>query len=145
MNDRKVPSQNSGDLSDKNPSKNPCNQLEKLFHEPKRLAITSALCSAEQGLVFSELKILCDLTDGNLNRHVKALQDAGAVTVIKTAKGRRSVTRIHLTEHGREHFLVYLSALENVLQQAVNALAPEERRLLRPNDIGPAGLSSAGA
>jgi len=132
-------------MNDPTHPSNPCNQLEKLFHEPKRLAITSALCSAEQGLVFNELKTLCDLTDGNLNRHVKALEDAGAVKVIKTAGGRRSVTRIHLTEQGREHFLVYLSALENVLQQAVNALAPEERRLLRTNELNTSGLSSAGA
>ena len=32
-----------------------------------------------QEMTFTELKAGCDLTDGNLNRHLKTLEDAGAV------------------------------------------------------------------
>lgn len=111
---------------------NPCNKLQKLFHEPKRLAITSALCRTPDGLLFNELKNVCELTDGNLNRHLKALEDAGAVSLIKTVKGRRSVTRVHLTSQGRNSFLQYLTTLEDVLQQAVEALEPQEQQQVRP-------------
>ena len=42
-----------------------------------RLAITSALCQADDGKAFADLKQLCNLTDGNLNRHLKVLEEAG--------------------------------------------------------------------
>ena len=49
---------------------NPFEALERIFHEPSRMAIMSALCAADGGLTFNELKERCALTDGNLNRHL---------------------------------------------------------------------------
>lgn len=106
---------------------NPCDQLEKLFHEPRRLAIVSALCSEPAGLSFADLKRTCQLTDGNLNRHLKALQTAQAVDIAKTRTDTRAITVIALTETGRSGFLSYLATLEDVLEQAIQALAPAER------------------
>ena len=55
------------------PAHDPANALERLFHEPNRLAILSALCTARNGISFTDLRDACRLTDGNLNRHLKAL------------------------------------------------------------------------
>jgi DNA-binding transcriptional ArsR family regulator len=49
----------------------------------------SALCAADGELTFSELKASCRLTDGNLNRHLKALDDGGAVRIEKAFVGMR--------------------------------------------------------
>jgi DNA-binding transcriptional ArsR family regulator len=55
--------------------------LERAIHEKARLGILTSLATRREGLLFTELKALCSLTDGNLNRHLKVLQDAGLVDV----------------------------------------------------------------
>ena len=62
------------------------NSLERIFHEPNRMAILSALCAAGDPLSFTELKALSGLTDGNLSRHLKALEEAGIIRIQKTPK-----------------------------------------------------------
>lgn len=104
---------------------NPFNGLEKLFHEPKRLAIMSSLCAAGPGISFAELKEACDMTDGNLNRHLKTLEAAEAVKIVKTTE-KRPITRVFLTDHGRDGFHIYLQSLESVLARAAEALRNEE-------------------
>ena len=73
---------------------NPFAALQRVLHEPHRLALVSALAAAVDGLSFNELKETCDLTDGNLNRHLKALEDEGIVAQRKSdsAKGRPRTT-----------------------------------------------------
>ena len=103
-------------------------QLQKLFHEPARLAIVSTLCAVPKGLRFPDLRRDTDLTDGNLSRHLRTLVEAGVVTVDKSGSGRGSQTTVRLSPAGRRQFLDYLAALESVLEQAVEALPPEDRR-----------------
>lgn len=107
---------------------NPYGSLERIFHEPKRLAILSALCAAPNGLSFKELKKEGDLTDGNLNRHLKTLEEAGIVDIRKRHVGVRPQTRVYLSDAGRERFIDYLEALERVLQRAAGAVEVGERR-----------------
>jgi DNA-binding MarR family transcriptional regulator len=104
----------------------PYTGLKRVFHEPSRMAIMASLCGAEDGLAFGELKTQCALTDGNLNRHIKALVDAGAVLVVKEPSARRARTMVYITDRGREHFVEYLRALENVLRRTAETLAAEE-------------------
>ena len=92
--------------------------LEKLFHEPSRLAILSALCTARKGLSFTELRDQCHLTDGNLSRHVQILEEANMVRVTKGFEGRRPLTTCALTDEGRARFSEYLEVLERVLSSA---------------------------
>jgi DNA-binding transcriptional ArsR family regulator len=114
-------------------SNNPYAALEKLFHEPARLAITSTLCEATEGVTFGDLKYACDLTDGNLNRHLKVLGEAGAVIIEKSKPaGGRPRTLIHLSAGGREGFLAYLQALEEVLRKAGEALESPSTTGLAP-------------
>lgn len=100
--------------------------LEKIFHEPNRLSIMSALCAADKGLTFTELKKECGLTDGNLNRHLKVLQDAGAVTVRKKFVDDKPRTTVCISRQGFQRFSEYLEALSNVLSAARKALPREK-------------------
>lgn len=111
------------------PAANPYLALKGVFHEPNRLAIVSALAAAEGGIAFGELAELCDLTNGNLSRHLRALEEEGVVRVDKSFVGLRPRTTVALTESGRERFLEYLTALEKVLHKAAQALDEESRVL----------------
>lgn len=103
-------------------SEKPHEALEKLFHEPNRLAILSALCAADSGLPFVELRDACGLTDGNLNRHLKVLEEAGVIRTAKKFVDDKPRTTVHLSREGLQRFQEYLEALETVLKQAHKAL-----------------------
>lgn len=111
----------------KHEADNPFDALERIFHEPNRLAIMSALCAAEDGLSFNALKTVCGLTDGNLNRHLKVLQDAKAVRKKKAFVKDKPRTTVYISEQGLDRFNEYLSALSDVLTAAKNALPVEKK------------------
>jgi DNA-binding MarR family transcriptional regulator len=95
--------------------------LERVIHEKARLGILASLATHAEGLAFSELKQMCALTDGNLNRHLQVLQEAGLVDVRKLTSGVRTQTVCHLTQQGRARFGEYISVLETVVRDAVGA------------------------
>src|SRR5580658_1087095 len=95
--------------------------LDRVLHEKARLGILSSLIANPQGLLFAELKTLCSLTDGNLNRHVQVLQKAGLVEIWKGNQGKRTVTLVRMTEQGRRRFLEYIGVLEQIVSEAIEA------------------------
>lgn len=99
--------------------------LDRVFHERARLGIVTSLAGQPEGLSFSSLKSLCGLTDGNLNRHLAVLEEAGHVEIEKGYDGKRPQTRCRLTGRGRAAFSAYLEALEGVLQKASQAAGSE--------------------
>lgn len=121
----------------KNGQDNPYEALEKLFHEPNRLAIMSALCAEGRGLTFRELKEKCLLTDGNLNRHLKALDDAGAVRIDKRFVDAKPRTTVFISEQGIERFTEYLDALTTVLEQARQTLPQQNETGIPESGLGP--------
>ena len=88
--------------------------LERIMHEKARLSILTSLASNPDGLLFTDLRSLCSLTDGNLARHLQVLQEAELVEVWKRSK----LTLCRMSETGRERFLEYLAELERVVQDA---------------------------
>ena len=117
---------------------NPYEALEKIFHEPNRLSIISAVCASDTGLTFGELKDMCNLTDGNLNRHLKVLQEAKAVEIKKEFIDNKPRTTVSISKDGLQRFNEYLSALNDVLQKAKEALPADEREkagFMLPNAI----------
>ena len=108
--------------------KNIHDELKKIFHEPKRMAIMSALCVAEHGMAFTELKKECELTDGNLNRHLKVLIEADAVEMKKEFIGVKPRTTVFITANGIESFTAYLNALQQVLEQALQAMPKKSEK-----------------
>lgn len=67
-----------------------------------------------------ELKEKCNLTDGNLSRHLQSLAQAGAVKIKKAFVKAKPLTTVLVTAKGREGFLKYLEALEEVLHDAAS-------------------------
>ena len=103
----------------------PYEALERIFHEPNRLAIMSALCAADEGLPFTELRDACGLTDGNLNRHLKVLDAAGVLRVKKVFVDAKPRTTVALSKKGLRRFSEYLEALNDVLAAAQAAMPAE--------------------
>jgi DNA-binding MarR family transcriptional regulator len=95
--------------------------LERAIHEKARLGIMTSLVAHPKGLLFSDLKELCALTDGNLSRHLQVLHDEGLVEVWKGFHKKRPQTLCRLTEEGRRRFLEYINELENVIADALAA------------------------
>ena len=108
------------------------NALEKIFHEPNRLAIMSTLCASEAALSFPELREACVLTDGNLNRHLKVLEEAGAVKISKAFVDDKPRTTINLSKKGLKRFNEYLIALSEVLETAKQAIPAEQKAVALP-------------
>ena len=66
-------------------------QINRLIHEPSRMAIMGVLASIEQA-DFKYLLGTTGLTKGNLSRHLTKLEDAGYVEIIKTFVGKMPKT-----------------------------------------------------
>jgi DNA-binding transcriptional ArsR family regulator len=113
-------------------AESPYDALERVFHEPSRLAILSSLIGAGGKATFSELKEACDLTDGNLSRHLKTLEGATIVRIQKSFRASRPRTTVVLSKRGRARFLEYLTALESVLEDASRRMTALEREAGSP-------------
>jgi len=91
-------------------------QLDRVIHEKGRLGIMSMLAASPE-LSFTELRDTLEMTDGNLTTHIRALQEAGYVSVAKSYQNRRPLTTCSLTAGGRKAFREYVSLLEQIVQQ----------------------------
>jgi DNA-binding MarR family transcriptional regulator len=95
--------------------------LERVFHEKARLGIMTSLVSQPRGVVFSDLKEMCHLTDGNLSRHLQVLNEAGLVEIWRGFQKNRPQTLYRITDQGRSRFLEYINVLETVVNDAMAA------------------------
>jgi predicted ArsR family transcriptional regulator len=89
--------------------------LSRVIHERARLGVLTCLVTHPKGLPFPQMKKLCALTDGNLNRHLQVLQDAALVSLAKGPDRDRPQTIYRITALGRKRYLEYLSVLEQVI------------------------------
>ncbi|HEY1684400.1 MAG TPA: transcriptional regulator [Tepidisphaeraceae bacterium] len=115
--------------------------LERVIHEKARLSVLSSLAANPDGLIFTELKSLCSLTDGNLSRQIQFLQSAGLVEVWKRSHNNRPQTLCRLTEAGRERFLEYVAELEKVVASAQRGKTKSSSRQSR-RDAGSWGRTA---
>ena len=88
--------------------------LDRLIHEPVRLAIVSAL-AADGALTFNDLKARLAATDGNLGVHARRLEAAGYVACSKSFAGRVPRTEYRLTAKGRRAFDSYRGRIRALL------------------------------
>ncbi|MCE7870815.1 transcriptional regulator [bacterium CPR1] len=95
--------------------------LDRILHEKARLGIMTSLLARPDGLLFNHLKELCNLTDGNLSRHLQVLHQATLIEIFKGYEKKRPQTLVRLTGEGRERFLAYLEELERVVQDAASS------------------------
>lgn len=87
--------------------------LDKLVHEPARLAITAALESCREA-DFLYLQRVTGLSPGNLSSHLTKLENGGIVQVRKELAGKRTETWIQLTAKGRAAVMEHWSRLERL-------------------------------
>jgi len=92
--------------------------LDRVIHERARLSVLTSLICHPKGLVFGDLKRLCNLTDGNLSRHLRVLEEAGLVEISKGHDQNRPQTTCRISGEGRRRYLEYLQVLEQVLLDA---------------------------
>ena len=91
----------------------PSRQLDDVVHQRVRLGILAVLAEADR-VEFTYLRDQLDVTDGNLNRHLQVLSDAGFVRVEKR-HGGRARTWIAATKSGRGAFADHLARLQQII------------------------------
>lgn len=100
--------------------------LDRVIHERARLSILTSLMTNPRGVTFNDLKELCALTDGNLSRHLRVLERAGMVEIVKGQDRNRSVTVCRITASGKKNYLEYLETLEQVIRDAADSKSAEK-------------------
>ena len=93
--------------------------LDRVIHERARLSVLTSLMTHPKGVSFGDLKQLCSLTDGNLNRHLRVLEEARMVSIAKGHDRNRPQTICRITPSGQKRYLEYLETLEQVVRDAV--------------------------
>ena len=92
------------------------NNINRVVHEPVRLAILKILTSAKE-VDFNFLLTTLGVTKGNLATHINKLEAAGFIEVNKEFRGKIPHTSYRITKTGRHQFQIYW--------QNLKGLAPE--------------------
>ena len=87
--------------------------LDRLIHEPGRLAILTVLSSV-QAADFVFLQRTTGLTKGNLSSHLTKLEEAGLVEIHKRFVGKKPNTNVTLTSVGKERIARHWDQLERL-------------------------------
>lgn len=88
--------------------------LDRLVHEPARLAILTVLAAAEE-VAFLFLQKVTGLSKGNLSSHTQKLEAAGYLETVKAFQGRIPSTTFRITEEGRAALQAYHRQLRALL------------------------------
>jgi len=91
--------------------------LDRMVHEPARLAILVALAACERA-DFLFLQRITGLTKGNLSTHLSRLQEAGLVEIEKRFLDKKTQTLARLTGPGREAVASYWREMAALQQSA---------------------------
>ncbi|MFZ2996653.1 transcriptional regulator [Sphingobium sp.] len=91
--------------------------LDPLLHQPLRTQLAAFLAGAGEA-TFTELKRQLDVSDGNLDSHLKKLIAAEYISIRKDDSTRRVQTCYALTETGRTALQNYILALQKLLPLA---------------------------
>src|SRR3954451_14858852 len=87
--------------------------LDRLIHEPGRLAILTVLSSvSDADFVF--LQRATGLTKGNLSSHLTQLEEARLITIEKRFVRKKPNTKVALTETGTKRIAHHWDQLERL-------------------------------
>lgn len=87
--------------------------VNRLIHEPARLAILTVLSSCEAA-DFVFLQTSTGLSRGNLSVQLTNLENAGLLSITKEIVGKKPRTSAYLTNSGRVEMESYWKALEEL-------------------------------
>ncbi|MEM9996979.1 MAG: transcriptional regulator [Bacteroidota bacterium] len=91
--------------------------LDRLVHEPARLAILAALAACQRA-DFVYLRRLTGLSKGNLASHLSKLEAADYVASAKETRRGRARTFLSLTKLGRQTLSAHWARLDALRTQA---------------------------
>ncbi len=98
----------------KEPSPRSILDLDRMVHEPARLAILTVL-SAAQEVEFLFLLKVTGLSKGNLSVQAQKLESAGYVQTTKGFRGRIPMTSFRITVEGRKALIAYQAQMRALL------------------------------
>ena len=85
-----------------------------MIHAPNRLQIC-ALLETTKELEFHIIKEQLDVSDSVLSKHLKVLEDANYIRLIKKTEFTRQRTWVSFTSLGRETFMSHLEELKRIV------------------------------
>lgn len=88
--------------------------FDEVIHEKNRLRICGILAGADS-VPFPALAEALGVSDSVLSKHLKVLQEAGYVSVVKARRAGRPRSLITLTPHGRRAFREHVRALNAII------------------------------
>ena len=91
--------------------------LDRMIHEPARLAILTVLSAAEDVEFLFLLKVT-GLSKGNLSVQTQKLEAAGFLKTAKGFRGRVPVTSFRITAAGRKALAAYQDQLRALLPKS---------------------------
>lgn len=92
--------------------------LDRLIHEPNRLAILTIL-STTQDADFVFLQRALKLTNGNLSSHLTKLEAGGLIALEKSFVGKKPNTRVAITAQGRRRVSTHWEQLDRLKHLSV--------------------------
>jgi DNA-binding MarR family transcriptional regulator len=95
-------------------------QLDRMIHNPGRLAIMAVLAGCEKA-DFTYLEKTTELNKGTLSKHLSALEEAGYIEIEKRFKGKLPNTSARLTAQGRKAFKHYRKQYQAFLRSVDEA------------------------
>lgn len=113
-------------------------EIDRIVHEPARLAILTVLASCEEA-DFLFLERAARLTRGNLSVQLTRLEEAGLITIRKTIVQKRTLTTAALTHQGRKALTAYWKNMEPLREVAKSfAQKPTKPGRRSPGRLSPA-------
>ena len=105
--------------------------LDRLIHEPGRLAILTVLSSVRDA-DFVFLQRATGLTKGNLSSHLTKLEAAGLVAIEKRFVHKKPNTNVALTAVGRQRIADHWDQLERLRNLSGTAAQRQQRAAPKP-------------
>lgn len=90
-------------------------QIDDVIHGRIRLGIMAFLARDEVA-DFNQLKDVLKTTQGNLSVHLRKLEEAGYVKIIKGYLGGKPRTQVQISLKGRKAFRAYLDEMSRLIE-----------------------------
>ena len=100
--------------------------LNRVVHEPARLAILTVLASCESA-DFTFLESATGLTKGNLSVQLTRLEEASLICTQKTIRKNRTITTAHIVAEGRYQLGRYWRQMEEIRDAAARRFHTPEQ------------------
>ena len=105
-------------------------EIDRVIHEPARLAILTVLSSCEEA-DFLFLERATKLSRGNLSVQLTRLEEANVIEIEKRIEHKRTLTTARLTDRGRRTLNAYwetMNALRTAAEGGSTATADSPKR-----------------